>query len=169
MLKYIHMKKGEILWRKFFLYPALVGHLNELLQLRPMFNSFDYHIITEKDKSTIALIDTYGKHIDYLVYGTKSKKIIYPFIFLYNCFKSLILFIKIRPQYVITTGTHTAVPMCYFAKLFRKKVIFIETFANSQTKTLSGKLVYPIADLFIVQWEEMLKLYPKAVYGGGIY
>ena len=29
--------------------------------------------------------------------------------------------------------------------------------------------IYPIADLFIVQWEEMLKLYPKAVYGGAIY
>ena len=42
-------------------------------------------------------------------------------------------------------------------------------FANKNTKTLSGKMVYPIADLFIVQWEEMKKLYPKAVYGGAIY
>ena len=46
---------------------------------------------------------------------------------------------------------------------------FIETFANSETKTLSGKLVYPIADLFIVQWKSMLKLYPNAIYGGWIY
>ena len=59
--------------------------------------------------------------------------------------------------------------MCYIAKLFRSKVIFIETFANRNTKTLSGRLVYPIADTFIVQWEEMLKLYPKAIYGGWIY
>lgn len=49
-----------------------------------------------------------------------------------------------------------------------KKVIFIETFANITTKTLSGKLVYPIADLFLVQWEEMLELYPKAKYRGGL-
>ena len=134
-----------------------------------MFNKYNYHIITEKDKTTKDLKEKYGRKINYLVYGTKSKKFTYPFKFFYNCLKSLILFIKIRPQYVVTTGTHTAVPMCCLAKLLRKKVIFIETFANSKTKTLSGKIIYPIADLFIVQWEEMLELYPKAIYGGGIF
>ena len=77
--------------------------------------------------------------------------------------------IKINPDVVVTTGTHTAVPMCYIAKLFHKKVIFIETFANSRTKTKAGSMVYPIADVFIVQWESMLELYPKAVFGGWIY
>ena len=59
--------------------------------------------------------------------------------------------------------------MCYLGKLFGSKIIFIETFANSESKTLSGKMIYPIANLFIVQWKEMLKLYPKAIYGGPIY
>ena len=59
--------------------------------------------------------------------------------------------------------------MCYVAKIFRKKVIYIESFANVETKTLSGRLVYPIANVFIVQWHSMLKLYPKAVYGGWIF
>ena len=59
--------------------------------------------------------------------------------------------------------------MCYIAKLFKKKVIFIESFANIETKTLTGKLVYPIADIFIVQWKSMLKLYPKAKYEGWIF
>ena len=88
---------------------------------------------------------------------------------IFNCFKSLYIYFKIKPKIVITTGTHTAVPMCYIAKIFGSKVIFIETFANRETKTLAGRFVYPIADLFIVQWEEMLKIYPKAVYFGGVY
>ena len=79
------------------------------------------------------------------------------------------LFIKIRPNVIITTGTHTAVPMCYIGKIFRRKIIYIETFANSKTKTVAGRLVYPIADTFIVQWESMLELYPKAILGGWIY
>lgn len=145
------------------------GHLNELMQLKPMFKKYDYHIITEKDKSTVSLKDDYGKKIDYLVFGTKDHMLTYPFKFIYNCFKSLVLYIKIRPKYIITTGTHTAVPICYIGKLFRSKIIFIETFANINTKTLSGKLIYPIANLFIVQWESMLKLYPKAIYGGWIF
>ena len=55
------------------------------------------------------------------------------------------------------------------AKLFKSKVIYIETFANSKTKTLAGKIVYPIADTFIVQWESMKKLYPDSVVGGWIF
>lgn len=158
------MKKKKVLF-----IASTGGHLNELMQLSPMFNNYNYYIITEKTKSNISLIEKYQRRISFLVYGTKDKKLIYPFKFIYNCLKSLVLYIKIRPKYIITTGTHTAVPICYIGKLFGSKIIFIETFANSSTKTLSGKLIYPIANLFIVQWESMLKLYPKAIYGGWIY
>lgn len=145
------------------------GHLNELMQLRPLFNKYNYYIITEKDKSTIDFKKIYNKKILYLKYGTRKNHFKYPLIFLFNCFKSFYLYIKIRPKYIVTTGTHTAVPICYLGKLFGSKIIFIETFANRYTKTLSGKLIYPISNLFIVQWEEMLKLYPKAVFGGSIF
>ena len=144
------------------------GHLDELLQLEKLFKKYNSYLITEKTKSTINLKNKYNK-VNYLLYGTKDHKLSYIFKFAYNCFKSLFLFVKIRPKVVVTTGTHTAVPMCYIAKIFRRKIIFIETFANSESKTLSGKLIYPIADCFIVQWKQMLKLYPKAIYGGWIY
>lgn len=144
------------------------GHLNELMQLKSLFKKYDYSLITEKTKSNLSLKDKYND-VHFLVYGTKDHKLSYIFKFLYNCIKSIILYIKIRPKVIVTTGTHTAVPICYIGKFFGTKIIFIETFANSETKTLSGKLIYPIADTFIVQWESMLKLYPKAIYGGWIY
>ena len=144
------------------------GHLNELMQLKPLFNHYDDCLVTEKTKSNLSLKNKFPK-VSFLVYGTKDHLLSYIFKFTFNCFKSLALFIKYRPKYIVTTGTHTAVPMCYIGKLFRSKIIFIETFANIQTKTLAGRLVYPIADKFIVQWEEMLKLYPKAECWGWIY
>lgn len=144
------------------------GHLNELLQLKKLFKKYSSTIITEKTKSTLNLKDKYD-NVYYLVYGTKDHMFQYIFKFTFNIFKSIYLFFKIRPNVVITTGTHTAVPMIYIAKLFRKKVIYIETFANSHTKTLTGRLVYPIVDYFVVQWESMLELYPKAIYGGWIF
>lgn len=144
------------------------GHLSELLELKPLFKKYDSYLITEKTKSTKGLVKKF-KNVKYLVYGTKKNIFTYFFKFSYNIIKSLILYIKIRPKVIVSTGTHTAVPMCYIGKLFGSKIIFIETFANSKTKTVSGKLIYPIADTFIVQWEEMLKLYPKAIYGGWIY
>ena len=144
------------------------GHLSEMLELADLFKYYDTTLITEKTKSNLYLKDKY-QNVYYLVYGTKSHLLPYIFQFTYNVFKSFYLFFKIKPEVVVTTGTHTAVSMCYIAKLFRKKVIFIETLANRDTKTVSGRLVYPIADYFLVQWESMLKLYPKAIYSGFIF
>lgn len=144
------------------------GHLNELLQLKPLFKKYNSYIITEKTKSTITLKEKYD-NVDYLVYGTKDYRFSYIFKFAYNIIKSLILYLKIRPEVIVTTGTHTAVPICYIGKLLGSKIIFIETFANSKTKTISGKLIYPIANTFVVQWKSMLELYPKAIYAGWIY
>lgn len=145
------------------------GHFSELLQLKPMFSKYDSYIITEKDKTNENFKKEYGNKLYFLPYGTRSKLFTYIFKYLYLCIKTIFLFFKIKPKYIVTTGTHTAVPMCYLGKLFGCKIIFIETFANSKSKTLSGRMIYPIANLFIVQWREMLKLYPKAVYGGSIY
>ena len=145
------------------------GHLTEMMQLAPMFRKYDFCIVTEKTKSNMYLKDKYPKKVSYLVYGTKSHFLIYPFKLLFNCFKSLFLYIKYRPKVIITTGAHTAGPMCCIGKIFRSKIIYIETLANINTKTITGRLIYKFADLFVVQWHSMLKLYPKAVYGGWIY
>ena len=145
------------------------GHLAELLQLSPMFEKYDYRLVTEKTKSNMGLLEKYPGKVDFLVYGTKSHFLVYPFKLFFNCVKSLIIFLKFRPKVVITTGAHTGGPMCCIAKIFGAKVIYIETLANLYTKTITGRLVYLFADLFVVQWESMLKLYPKAKYGGWIY
>ena len=145
------------------------GHLNELMQLKDMFNYYDYHIVTEKTNSNKYLKKEYGKKINYLIYGTKHHMLTYPFKLLINCFISLFIYLKFRPDYIITTGTHTAGPMCLIGKIFGSRVIYIETFANMVTKTATGKLIYPIADKFIVQWKSMKKLYPDSEFGGWIF
>jgi len=155
--------------RKVLFISSTGGHLSELMQLKSMFNKYDFHIITEKTKSNMYLKNKYPKRVNYLVYGTRSNMLTYPFKLLYNCFKSLFFYLKIRPKVIITTGAHSAGPMCCIGKIFGSKIVYIETFANSETKSVTGRLVYKFADLFIVQWEDMLRLYPKAKFGGWIY
>lgn len=145
------------------------GHLSELLQLKSIFANYDYHIVTEKTKVNLESTKEYGKRISFLKYGTRHHLLAYCFIFPFNILKSIGLFMKYRPQVIVTTGAHTSVAMCYIAKMFRRKVIYIETFANIHTRTMTGRLVYPIVDVFVVQWESMLELYPKAIYGGWIF
>ncbi|MGX2961678.1 PssD/Cps14F family polysaccharide biosynthesis glycosyltransferase [Peribacillus sp. JNUCC 23] len=157
-----HKKRKKVLFIS-----SLGGHLTQLLQLEPLFEHYEYHIITEKSVITEDLAKKYP--ISFLVYGARNYLFKYMFKLSFNTVKSFYYFWKLKPDVVITTGAHTAVPMCYIAKLFGKKVIFIESFAKTTTPTISGRLIYPISDLFIVQWEGMKKHYPKAVYGGSIY
>lgn len=145
------------------------GHLTEMLMLEKMFNRYDYHIITEKTKSTIKMKDKHKEKMNYLIYGTKDHLLTYPFKLLANCFKSLYYYFKIKPDFIITTGAHTAGPMCCIGKIFGSKIIYIETFANITSKTITGRLIYKFADMFVVQWESMLELYPKATYGGWVF
>ena len=46
------MKKKRVLFIS-----STGGHFNELQQLQPLFEKYDYHIITEKDKSTEKLTE----------------------------------------------------------------------------------------------------------------
>lgn len=73
------------------------------------------------------------------------------------------------PDIVISTGALSTVPACFIAKLKKKKLIYIESFAKTRSPSLTGRIVYRFADLFIVQWSPLLKFYPKAHYFGGIF
>lgn len=144
------------------------GHFSELCELKELMERYNSFLITEDHEMMQGYKKTNKSRAWYMPAGTKEHLFKFLCNFPINIYKSFKVYLKVRPDLVIATGAHTTVPICYIAKIFGKKVIFIETFANITTKTLSGKLVYPIADLFLVQWEEMLKLYPKAKYRGGL-
>ena len=74
-----------------------------------------------------------------------------------------------NPDVIITTGALVSYPFCLIGKINKKKIIYIESFARVEEKSLTGKLVYPLVDLFLVQWQSMLKCYSKAKYVGGIF
>ena len=76
---------------------------------------------------------------------------------------------KEKPDLIISSGAAVAVPFFWLGKLFGAKTMYIEVFDRIDKSTLSGKLVYPVADKFIVEWEEMKKIYPKAINLGSIF
>ena len=76
---------------------------------------------------------------------------------------------KEKPDLIISSGAAVAVPFFYLGKLFGAKLIYIEVFDRIDKPTMTGKLVYPIVDKFVVQWDEMKKVYPKAINLGSIF
>ena len=67
-----------------------------------------------------------------------------------------------RPDLVVSDGAGVAVSFFLVAKLLRVRTVFIEVVDRPTLRTLTGRLVYPIADLFCVQHEEQRRLYPRA-------
>ena len=90
-----------------------------------------------------------------------------------NTIKNTILAFKIlrkeKPDLIISSGAAVAVPFFWLGKLFGAKTVYIEIFDRIDKPTLTGKLVYPVTDKFIVQWEELKKVYPKAINLGSIF
>lgn len=139
------------------------GHLRQLLGLQQMFEKYNSHIFTEKTNSTQVLRNTYGNKIHYFVFGSKVHLFSYLFKFSFNCFLSLLYFFRYRPDFIVTTGTHTAVPMCYIAHFFKKKVVYIETRSSFDKITQAGKIVGKKVDLFVIQRKSLQSLMPNAV------
>lgn len=76
---------------------------------------------------------------------------------------------KERPDVIISSGAAVAVPFFYIGKLFGARLIYIEVYDRIDKSTMTGKMVYPITDKFIVQWEEMKRVYKKAINLGSIF
>ena len=141
------------------------GHFEQLMMLKPLMDKYDSFIVTEKTGYSVIKDD---RKVYYLNQVNRQEK---TFIFkmITNTFKSFKIFFKEKPDVVISTGALATIPMCLLSKVFRKKVIFIESFAKVTSPTLTGKLVYKFADQFYVQWEQMKEHYPEAICKGGIY
>ena len=54
-------------------------------------------------------------------------------------------------------------------KALIKNTIIAWRVLRKDKPTMTGKMVYPIVDKFIVQWEEQKKVYPKAINLGSIF
>ncbi len=137
------------------------GHFEQLSMLKKLGEKYDLFWVTESVG--------YRGNADYFLAQTGLKDLRMPFKMFANCVKTLYFWYKEKPDAVVTTGTMVALPVCFLAKLHRKKVVYIESFARVRDCSRSGKLMYKFADLFIYQWEYLEEFYPNGVYGGSVY
>ncbi|KAJ2341205.1 metalloprotease [Coemansia erecta] len=75
-----------------------------------------------------------------------------------------------RPDVILCNGPGNCVVACVVALvprvlgLKRIPIVYVETFARVRTLSLSGKMMYLLADRFIVQWPGLVSKYPRAEY-----
>ena len=141
------------------------GHYEQLIMLKPLMDRYESFMLTEKtlyDAEVKGMMTYYLKQVN-----RKERSFLLSMIV--NSFLSLWIYIKEKPDVIICTGVLAMIPMCLLMKLFRKRLIYIESFAKVTSPTETGKLLYKYSDQFYVQWESMKKFYPDGIYMGGIY
>jgi UDP-N-acetylglucosamine:LPS N-acetylglucosamine transferase len=90
-----------------------------------------------------------------------------------NLLRNTLLAVRVlrreRPDLIVSSGAAVAVPFFLIGKLMGAKTIYIEVFDRIDKGTLTGKMLNGIADLFVVQWPEQLKVYGRAINLGSIF
>ncbi|NTR92135.1 polysaccharide biosynthesis protein [Enterococcus faecium] len=132
------------------------GHFEQLLMLKSLCEEFDIFFVTEKT--------TYTKKTANLYFVKQVNR--HDKFFLINMIivfvQSLRIFLKEKPDVIISTGALSVIPFFFLGKFFKKRLFFIESYAKLSTPTLTGKIIYKFADKFFVQWESLLTVYPDA-------
>lgn len=141
------------------------GHYEQLMMLKPLMEKYDSFILTEK---TSYNVKSNRDHVYYISQVSRNDNF-WIVSLLFNILKSFFIFLKEKPDVIICTGVLAMIPMCLISKMFGRKLIYIESFAKVSSPTATGRILYKYADVFYVQWESMLEIFPNAIYEGAIY
>ncbi len=136
------------------------GHFVEVLQLVEAFEGHPVFFLTYDEKATT------GRKNAYYISNFARR----PISLIAATLKIVYIFLKERPGVLFSTGAEIAIPAFFVGKfLFGAKLIYLECSAQVYRRSLTGRWVYPITDLFLVQWEPLLSQYgPRARYVGGL-
>ena len=139
------------------------GHLTHLYMLKPFWQDKERFWVTFDKEDARSLLK--GETI-YPAYYPSNRSIR---ALLSNTVRAIKILRRERPDLIISSGAAPAIPFFYVGKLLGMKTIYIEVFDRIDKTTMSGKICYPVSDRFIVQWEEMKKVYPKAENLGSLF
>lgn len=154
------MKDNQI---KICLVGSSGGHLTHLYMLKKIWSRQQRFWVTFDKPDANSILKDERK---YNCYFPTNRNIVN---LVRNTFLAIKVLWKERPDLIISSGAAVAVPFFYLGKLMGAKLIYIEVFDRIDKPTMTGKMVYPIVDKFIVEWDEQLKVYPKAINLGSIF
>ena len=140
--------------KKFCLVCSGGGHLSEILQIKKNSNIKKFFFIINSKINFKS-----KKKIYFITHGIRGIKL------LINFFEIFYIFLKERPNIVVSTGASVALPACIIGKLFfNTKFIFFETVTRINKPSMSGKIMYKLSDEFYYQWKSLKRFYPEGKY-----
>jgi len=138
------------------------GHFLELFLLNRSWRQYPHFWVTFDSEDTCSLLE---EDKAYWAFSPTNRNI---FNFIKNLWLARRILSHERPDFIVSTGAGIAVPFAIIGKLFRIKVIYIESLARVENLSLSGKIIYFFADEFIVRWPQLALRFKKAKYVGAL-
>jgi UDP-N-acetylglucosamine:LPS N-acetylglucosamine transferase len=83
-------------------------------------------------------------------------------------FQCLRIIIKEKPNVIISGGSGCGSFLCIIGKMFGAKTLWLDSIANVDRMSLSGRVTRPFVDLFIVQWPKHADKYRDVQYKGQV-
>lgn len=139
------------------------GHFATMQRLRPFWSVHERVWVTDLKRDTESLREQ-GERVNWLPYQGPRDVLA----FLWNLPRSFRILRTQRPDMIVSTGASVALNFAIAAKLLGIRFIFIESISRAEELSLSGRLIYPLADEFYVQWHELTRKYPAAIYRGTV-
>lgn len=146
------------------------GHTTQMIRLTELlFNSYDFeYVVNDDDNRSINKVNFAGDvHVITRPRRVYDKSLIRA---VFLTFQSLIESFKIIKNSnsiaIVSAGPGLTVPLFIWSIFFGKKRIFLESWSRVKTQSTTGRICYFLSNLFFVQWPELLKSYPKAIYVG---
>ncbi|KAL3869369.1 hypothetical protein ACJMK2_042058 [Sinanodonta woodiana] len=89
----------------------------------------------------------------------------------YATLYSFPLVFRLKPEVILCNGPGTCIPLCMAGlvlKIFGRdlKIVYAESICRVETLSLSGKILYYVADSLLVQWPSLHQKYPGSTYIG---
>jgi len=136
------------------------GHLSQVYNLKAWWERYDHFWVTFKKNDAVSVLKN---EKTYYAFHPTNRNIIN---LVRNAFLAIKVLYKERPDLIFSTGAGIAIPFFYIGKLFGARLIYLEVYDRIDSPTLTGKIVYPITDKFLVQWNEQKRFYSKAELWG---
>jgi UDP-N-acetylglucosamine:LPS N-acetylglucosamine transferase len=137
------------------------GHILQMLALKPAWEDLDHRWVTLEAADTKYLLDPEDT---VFANGPTARNI--P-----NFFRNLRLAWKVvrryRPDVILSTGAALAVPFFVVGRLLGVRLVYVESFTRVQRPALTGRLVYPLTNVFFVQWPTSSRR-KRAIYAGSV-
>lgn len=122
------------------------GHLLQMRALEPAYRGSPVTWVTLPGADVATLLE--GQHV-VLAHGPTNRSVRNA---LRNVRVAWRVIRDVRPKAILSTGAALAVPFFLVGKLLRVRLVYVESLTRTQSLSLSGRMIYPLADAFFVQW-----------------